>query len=245
MQKGGTKCTYFLSAYLTDVLHCLMISVVTQIGFRWGLGVQHYIVLLALWSIADPLFIICWAYLTIKLMGMPAKASFIIIATFQGIISVISTSFSAELLLVPTYFEESVTKVRLSFCFLPSWLMVNGVQYMMFTTPVAIRYNLGLTLDEIGEFSDFGQYGAYIEFWGLIILFAFYGLIVLFITAGGCNRCRPKRQNLEREPTPNEDEFVREERERIANEIDGISALSSNIEARREMDILKVHNLVK
>ena len=64
---------------------------------------------------------------------------------------------------------------------------------MMFTTPVAIRYNQGLTLDEIGEFSDFGQYGAYIEFWGLIILFAFYGLIVLFIIAGGCNRCRPKR----------------------------------------------------
>jgi len=120
--------------------------------------------------------------------------------------------------------------------------MMNGVQYMMFTTPIALRDNIGLTLDEIGEFSVFGQYGAFIEFYGLIVLFLVYGLILLLITAGACNRCRPKRRNLLAEHTQNEDKFVAEERERLADEIDNIS---SHKTFAKKNDILMVHNLVK
>ena len=47
---------------------------------------------------------------------------------------------------------------------------------------------------------------------------------------------------MEAESTHNEDKFVKEERERLENEIDGISGSKNN---RGEMDILKVHNLVK
>jgi hypothetical protein len=66
---------------------------------------------------------------------------------FQGIIVILSETFAGNFSGDPIANKQKSTIVRYLFCFLPDWLMMNGLQYLMFTVSAALRSNPNLTYD--------------------------------------------------------------------------------------------------